>query len=43
MHNAQYDRGFADGKEGLAPREPGPLYFKGYYDGRKEYEDGDRE
>jgi hypothetical protein len=36
MRNAQYDRGYADAKEGLAPREPGKLYFEGYYAAKAE-------
>lgn len=33
----QYEEGFADAKEGIAPRKPGREYFRGYYDGRKEW------
>jgi hypothetical protein len=42
MENKQYREGFEDAKNGYPPLRPGPEYFRGYFAGRKEYEEGEK-
>ncbi len=39
MESKQYQQGLEDGKNGYPPLAPGKEYFKGYFEGRKEYEE----
>lgn len=43
MESKQYHQGYEDGLNGYAPMAPGAEYFKGYFEGRKKFEESEME